>query len=166
LWGKVFIKKEAADMHQEMSKITVISVILGVWLLSACAPIPSMPEPGNIEAGVYFPQLAPMDEMPLALMYGQLVNEDGCLRVVANEGGESYLVLWPAGAEVIADGETIAIQDASGEILAKVDQQIGLVGGEYKQQDWVAGLLQPGSGLPEGCPGPYWLTGEITEPEE
>jgi hypothetical protein len=60
---------------------------------------------------------------------------------------------------------SIAIQDASGEIVARLDQQIGLVGGEYKQQEWVAGLLQPGRGLPDDCPGPYWLTGEFIEPE-
>jgi hypothetical protein len=164
-FGYGFYKKETVDMHQMISKFTVVMVILGVWLLAACAPSLSPSEPVKTAAGVYFPQLAPMDEMPLALMYGQLVSDDGCLRVVANEGGESYLVLWPAGAEVIVDGDTIAIQDGSGEILARVDQQIGLVGGEYKQQDWVAGLLQPGRGLPEGCPGPYWLTGEIIEPE-
>jgi hypothetical protein len=165
LWGKVFIKKEELDMHQMISKFTVIMVILGIWLLTACAPIPSALEPENSEAGVYFPQLAPLDEMPLALMYGKLVNEGGCLRVVANEGGDSYLVLWPAGAEVIVDGDTISIQDASGEIVARVDQPIGLVGGEYTQQDWVAGMLQPGRGLPDDCPGPYWLAGEIIEPE-
>ncbi|MBW6465751.1 MAG: hypothetical protein K0B06_04540 [Brevefilum sp.] len=148
-----------------LNKLTFILTILGVWFLAACAPSLSPAEPVITEAGVYFPQLAPMDEMPLALMYGPLVNDDGCLRVVANEGGESYLVLWPAGAEVIVNGGSIAIQDASGEIVARVDQQIGLVGGEYKQQGWVAGLLQPGRGLPEGCPGPYWLTGEFIEPE-
>ena len=152
-------------MDQIYSKATVMMVILGIWLLTACAPIPSAVEPEKTEAGVYFPQLAPMEEMPLALMYGQLVNENGCLRVVAKEGGESYLVLWPAGAVVIAYGDTIAIQDASGEILAKVDQQIELVGGEYKQQDWVEELLQPGRGLPDECPGPYWLAGEVVEPE-
>jgi hypothetical protein len=161
----VFIKKETILMHQSISKFAVIMVILAVWFLAACAPSSSPSEPVKSEAGVYFPQLAPMDEMPLALMYGQLVNDDGCLRVVANEGGVSYLVLWPAGSDVIVDGDTIAIQDASGQVVARVGQQIGLVGGEYKQQEWVAGLLQPGRGLPEGCPGPYWLTGEFIEPE-
>jgi hypothetical protein len=153
------------DMYQMIRNITFVMTILVIDLLAACTPSPSAPEPAKTETGVYFPQLAPMDEMPLALMYGQLVNVDGCLRVVANEGGESYLVLWPAGAEVIVDGDTIGIQDASGEIVARVDQQIGLVGGEYKQQDWVEEFLQLGRGLPNDCPGPYWLTGEIIEPE-
>jgi hypothetical protein len=152
-------------MHQISRYLLLILTILGIGFLSACASNPSALEPENSEAGVYFPQLAPLDEMPLALMYGQLVNEGGCLRVVANEGGESYLVLWPAGAEVIVDGDTISIQDASGEIVARVDQPIGLVGGEYTQQDWVAGMLQPGRGLPDDCPGPYWFTGEMIEPE-
>ena len=152
-------------MHQIMRYLSLILTILGVCFLAACVSNPSASEPGDIEAGVFFPQLEPSDEMPLALMFGQLVNEGGCLRVVANEGGESYLVLWTAGAAAIVDGDTIAIQDASGEILARVDQQIGLVGGEYKQRDWVAGMLQPGRGLPDDCPGPYWLAGEIIEPE-
>jgi hypothetical protein len=152
-------------MYKMKMQITFVVILIGLWLLAACAPAPSEQEPSKTDAGVYFPQLALMEEIPLALMYGQLVNADGCLRVVANEGGESYLVLWPAGAEVVVDGDTIAIQDAFGEIAARVDQQIGLVGGEYAQRDWVEGLLQPGSGLPDDCPGPYWLTGEIIEPE-
>jgi hypothetical protein len=152
-------------MYKMKMQITFVVILIGLRLLAACAPVPSEQEPSKTDAGVYFPQLAPMEEVPLALMYGQLVNDVGCLRVVANEGGETYLVLWPAEAEVIVDGDTIAIQDANDEIVARVDQQIGLVGGEYTQRDWVAELLQPGRGLPDDCPGPYWLTGEIIEPE-
>lgn len=149
-------------MYKMKIKMTFVVILIGLWFLAACAPVPSA---GRTEAGVYFPQLAPMEEIPLALMYGQLINEAGCLRVVANEGGESYLVLWPAEVNVIAAGEGLVIQNADGEIVARVDQQIGLVGGEYAQRDWVEGLLQPARGLPDDCPGPYWLTGEIIEPE-
>lgn len=152
-------------MEKKIGKSCFILIIIGLLFLGACAPAPSAHEPSKTDAGVYLPQLAPMEEMPLALMYGQLVNEDGCLRLVANEGEESYLILWPAEVNVIATGGMLVIQDADGEVVARVDQQIGLVGGEYTQRDWVEGLLQPGSGLPEDCPGPYWLTGEIIEPE-
>ena len=69
------------------------------------------------------------------------------------------------GTALIANGDTITVQDGSGEIVARVDQQIGLVGGEYKQRDWVVEFLQPGQDLPDACLGPYWLTGEIIEPE-
>jgi len=152
-------------MYKMKKQMTFVVILIGLWLLAGCVPAPSAQEPSKTEAGVYFPQLAPMEEMPVALMYGQLVNDVGCLRVVANEGGESYLVLWPAEVNVIAASDALVIQDVNGEIVARVDQQIGLVGGEYKQQDWVAGLLEPGHGLPNDCPGPYWLAGEIIDPE-
>ncbi len=83
-------------MHKKKTQVFVIC-ILSIWMLGACTPTPPAQNTQENEAGVYFPQLQPMEEMPLALMYGQLVNDEGCLRVVANEGAESYLVLWPGG---------------------------------------------------------------------
>lgn len=152
-------------MQKMLVKSNLVMVILGLGLLAACAPTPSPQDVSEMGVPVYFPQLEPMEEMPLALIYGVLINEEGCLRVIASEGSESYLVLWPADVNLVIEGEDISIHDSSGELVARVGQQIGLVGGEYDQREWAAERLQPGHGLPEDCTGPFWLSGEIVEPE-
>lgn len=55
-------------MHQKIGNLSFVLTILALWLLPACAPTPPAQEQGDIEAGVYFSQLEPMDWMPLALI--------------------------------------------------------------------------------------------------
>ena len=104
------------------------------------------------EAGLESPSLT-------AQLFGQLVIENGCLRVVPEDAQESYLVVWPAGYTYKQD-EGIHVVDPAGEVVLSVGDEVRLSGGELREGiDQIDAVIEPR--LPnERCPGPYWMTGE------
>ncbi len=89
-----------------------------------------------------------------ALLQGELVLDNGCLRV------HDVLVLWPHGYSWKTEGEGILIIDDKGQIAGWVGEQIKLGGGEVPAYFAEEKIGQP---LPDSCPGPYWLAGEVVE---
>jgi hypothetical protein len=145
-----------------------VSTIL-LLALAACSTVSSVtPSPAATptKVSIFFPQLKSPDNergnvAPSALLTGTLVNADGCLRVIADPDGSSYLAIWPDSVTLIFENDSIEIHNLSGELLARVGDRIRLSGGELAASEagWVSTLLQPGQELPEACPGPYWLVG-------
>ena len=119
--------------------------------------------PAAVDAAeLFFPTQQPSGaglESLTAQLFGQLVMEDECLRVISDEGQESYLVVWPAGYTYIQD-EGIHIINSAGEVVLSVGDEVYLSGGELKEGiDQINAMIEPR--LPdERCPGPYWMTGE------
>ncbi|MCU0523095.1 MAG: hypothetical protein MUF84_20710 [Anaerolineae bacterium] len=109
----------------------------------------------DVPAGVAFPRQDPPEGMfaeMMALLIGRLTEEDGCLRVGADEGS-GVLVIWPYDHTVTleADGK-IAIRDGSGTVVARMGDLVRMGGGEsssIQSESVRAGL---GS-----CEGPYWF---------
>ena len=88
----------------------------------------------------------------LALLKGQLVLVNGCLRV------DNYLLVWPHGFSISTDGEVIQIIDNTGKPIVRVGDQVKLGGGE-RPSEFVA---QYSAALPSNrCSGPYWIVGEV-----
>jgi hypothetical protein len=78
------------------------------------------------------------------------------------DGQARYLVIWPHGFEVADVGGTVVVTDPTSAAEVSVDGRITLVGGEQTDRDTVERLV--GRSIPEGCPGPYWLTARLELP--
>lgn len=119
----------------------------------------------NDGSALHFPRQPTTDgEQMQALLEGQLVLENGCLRVVTDEYKESgFLILWPSDAEVrtTVDG-VVEVLDSSGQIAGRVDASISISGGAMENESVMVFWESQIDGLPiEGCPGPYWVAGEL-----
>jgi hypothetical protein len=110
--------------------------------------------------GVFMPQLKQRDAAFMeALLVGNLVVEDGCLRVRSEN--DSYLVIWQADYFPTDNHGTVEILDETGKVVARVDGMIYLGGGEQRAVDDNE-LRHP---IPEACGGPYWRMGEFVPQE-
>jgi hypothetical protein len=104
--------------------------------------------------GVVFPRQHPPEGLRAemeALLIGELLEEDGCLRV--GEAGESHLVIWPYDYTVTAaeDGK-LQVRDGSGNVVARVGDIMRIGGGQVpKAEDATP------TDIPARCGGPYWL---------
>jgi hypothetical protein len=105
--------------------------------------------------GLHFPRQDPPEgvfaEM-MALMIGELVEADGCLRVRGAED-RGLLVIWPYDHTLTVDAEGVAeIRDGIGAVVARVGDTVEMGGGEASS---LSGAFA--AGLPQACTGPYWI---------
>jgi hypothetical protein len=111
---------------------------------------------------VFMPQLKQRDTAFMtALLIGELVVEEGCLRIRDIYTGESRLVIWQADYFLTDNDGVLAILDETGAVAAQVGERVFLGGGEQPALN-EAELRQP---LPDSCNGPYWRMGNFL-PEE
>lgn len=111
---------------------------------------------------VFMPQLKQRDvAFMTALLIGNLVVEDGCLRIRDVYTGESRLIIWQADYYLTVNDGVLAILDETGAVVAQVGGRVYLGGGEQRAVN-ESEMRQP---LPESCGGPYWRMGGFL-PEE
>lgn len=109
---------------------------------------------------VMMPQLRQRDaHSMLALLVGELVVQDGCLRVQADQ--ESMLVIWQADYFLTDNDGMLEMLDETGKVVAQVGETVYLGGGMQRAVDETE-LRQA---IPASCPGPYWRMGRFL-PEE
>lgn len=92
-----------------------------------------------------------------ALLKGELVLENGCIRARTTDGLSDHLLIWPPGFQLSVDGQDVRISNESGVSLT-VGQEIRIGGGELRLAHVQPLVEEP---VPSDCPGPYWLVGEI-----
>lgn len=147
----------------------LVPVPLVFLLLAACQPMGTLSgaiENFNLPDGstLRFPRQPETDEHMAALLEGNLILDKGCLRATTEGYEESgFLVIWPAEAtpRVSSDG-TIEVLDGNGEIVAQVGESISIGGGAMESDDSMRFWDEQIEGLPiGGCPGPYWIAGEM-----
>ena len=109
--------------------------------------------------GPHFLQLREQSMVMEALHVGELVLENGCLRS-RDVGGDSRLLIWPPRFKLTVDGGDIRVSDDSGVSLS-VGEKIGFGGGEVPLAHVQTLVEQP---VPDDCPGPYWVVGEVPIP--
>lgn len=121
-------------------------------------PFPITPAPD-----VFMPQLKQRDiSFMTALLIGELIVEDGCLRIRDVYTGEHTLVIWQADYFLNDNSGRLEILDETGAVVAQVGEMIYMGGGEQRTVD-NAELRQP---VPEQCnSGPFWRMGTFL-PEE
>lgn len=116
------------------------------------------------EPSIFMPQLQVRSAMFMqALLIGELVVQEGCLRVQSGE--DPVLVIWQADYFLNNHDGTIEILDESGKVVAQVGETVYMGGGEVPfTAELESSLREP---IPEGCAKSHyvWLMGEFL-PEE
>jgi hypothetical protein len=136
-------------------------LLVGAVAFAACRDQPAQhpqpePEPMSEFTGVAFPRQRPGEEAAYeALIEGRLSLERGCLRLVSPEG-ESYLVLWPSGAELL-EGPRVSVPGTGLDVGP--GDVVRMSGGEVEMHERTLRRLE--SAPPGGCGGPYWLAGRL-----
>lgn len=106
----------------------------------------------------FFPSLRePLNAYPPASGEGKLILENGCLRLKYSNG-ESSFIIWPYGFSVRVEGNSVQVINDKGQIVTSVGDELKIGGGEISV-DIVEKLT--GQKLPDNCPGPYWLAGDV-----
>ena len=105
--------------------------------------------------GIFLHRQEPEDRSGIdpAVLTGQLVVADDCLRVNA-DNGNSYLIVWPPDYSLDA-APMIRVLNAEEQVVARVGvgvNEVRLAGGEKETL---------GRNLPGRCPGPYWIVEEV-----
>lgn len=104
----------------------------------------------------FFPQAINTPTVYLeALFTGELILDNGCLRVKDTDGN-SVLLIWHPGFSTRMDQGNVQIVDSTGQVAASVGDFVAVGGGFDSNPTWI-GLAEP---LPNDCLGPYWLVGE------
>ena len=125
--------------------------LLGIAVLA----IVTCTEPANPPN---FPQLSGGPVGLEAEAVGELVSENGCLRLrrIDIDDGAGRLLIWNQTADMTADGLGVRITNESGVSSSfSVGEKLRMGGGETRNLDEVQeSLVQP---IPGNCPGPYWV---------
>jgi hypothetical protein len=126
-------------------------------------PFPITPVPD-----VHMVQLQTRDAFHMAaLLIGELVVEEGCLRVRGEseiqEGAisRSHLIIWQADYFLTEDNGRLQILDETGTVVAEVGETAYMGGGNIPAVD----QSRLREAIPPVCTGPYWLMGGFL-PEE
>lgn len=117
----------------------------------------------NLASNLYFPQQAPVSGPRIvmeALLFGQLVERDDCLRVIPDAGTTSYLIVWPPNVRLHVQGDILQVVDDTGAERFQVGQHVRLSGGAIKDAAGVESRQPLRRALPPACSGPYWIVGE------
>ena len=105
---------------------------------------------------VSFPQLINTPTVFMdALVTGQLILTNGCLRV-NDYYGNSILLIWQPGFSTRTEQGTVQVVDGTGQSVASVGDYVEIGGGFDDDPTWM-GLKEP---LPKDCPKPYWVVGD------
>ena len=112
--------------------------------------------------GVAFPR---QDAVPRAMMAAEMIGtltlSGGCLRVESLFGDGSYLPVWPAEFDLKRDGNTIAVVDGAGEVVARTGEEVYMGGGEGSFDSIPECARQQ---LSPACGEPVWVVGEGVRP--
>lgn len=90
-----------------------------------------------------------------ALLVGELILVDGCLRLNDSDGN-SFLLIWPRGFSMRKEKNIIQVVDNTGQLVAQVGDNLEISGGEIPAEYIAEYLAQS---LPGDCSGPYWIVG-------
>jgi hypothetical protein len=96
----------------------------------------------------------------LALLFGELVQIDGCVRVKDRDSDTSYLLVWPPDTAMTIEQDMVRIETGivtgdHKEFVAHFGDQVRLGGGEETNIN-----QELKSTVPAHCTGPYWVMGD------
>ena len=146
----------------------LISLTLVIFLITiSCAnqeatnaPSPSVTDEAvnTPSLGAHFPQKinTPNTYMEM-LIKGELVLDNGCLRV-SDVDGVSIMLIWDSRFSTRTEqGVVQVIDNSTGEVLASVGDFVAVGGGSAGTNPTELDLKES---IPDECPGPYYLVGE------
>jgi len=146
-------------MNQKLKVAMIgIGIIVSILVTGCVENTPQNGDSVNTSSSApFFPvQKDPNLDYMEALLVGELVIEDGCLRV------DDDLLVWPHGFSLSIEGEVIQVIDDTGQPIARVGDKVEVSGGEVGTSELPEGYLSEISAqLPsDRCLGPYWIIGE------
>ena len=146
--------QEANIQLSEHVEVIIVYEPLGDDIPFAVTPDPT----------IQFPQLRTRSATFMeALLVGELVVKDGCLRVSAGYSDRGHLIIWQPDYFLNNNEGVVEILDRNGEAVARVGEEIRMGGGEVAlTENLKRQLREP---LPEQCEGPYWLMGQLVSNE-
>ncbi|MGC9335174.1 MAG: hypothetical protein ACP5JJ_13560 [Anaerolineae bacterium] len=131
-------------------------------LLAACAsttatadlPTPThTPGATSLPAVFFFRQKEEPNVYMQALMEGDLVLVDDCLRV---GGAEGHVPIWPWDFALETDDSDVRVVGTDGRVVAQIGDRLRISGGEAPAMPVVEDAARP---LLDNCPAPYWIVG-------
>lgn len=108
---------------------------------------------------IFFPRTQQRNGLT-ALLIGQLVEVNKCLRVISQDSGTSYLLIWPPDYAVRIGNNEVNIFNAKSQIVARVGNRIQVSGGAFGEGETDTNAPAP-SGKPSNCLGPYWQVNQV-----
>ena len=145
----------------------LLAAALLVPLLAACGAAEDEPgqwasEPPPFPEVVMIRRLQPDRPGDPDRLRGRLVVRDGCLRALA-DGGESWLLLWPAEARLsVAAAHDVSVdgEPGKGQQMIRVGEAVELGGRDLGQEATArigpARAIAASAAVPAACPGPVW----------
>ena len=109
---------------------------------------------------IAFPRQEPVEGERATMgaeLVGDLVLEEGCLRIESLYGNESYIPVWPPEFTVVLENDIPVILDGDGLLVGRVGKEIYMGGGESSESAVPACAQQQ---MPPTCRGKYWIVGE------
>ena len=119
------------------------------------------PSPLPNASSIIFPQSQTQSSAGEALLIGEVVVVDSCLRVDARESSTDYIPIWPNGFSLRDENGIVEVLNEQGQVVARVGEEIQAGGGGIPRDSdmsWILPLAKP---LPELCPGQYWAIGQV-----
>ncbi len=136
-------------------------IFVFIWLMiTACedqgTSVPTITSINHSPPVTYFPQTINTPPAYLeARVTGELILENGCLRV-KDFDGKSVLLIWRPGFSTKTVEGNVQIIDSKNQVTASVGDFVE-VGGGFDAHPELYGLTEP---IPENCLGSFWLVGE------
>lgn len=96
-----------------------------------------------------------------ALLIGEVMVIDNCLRVDVPESSIDYIPIWARDLSLRDENGVVEVLNEQGKVVARVGEKIYADGGGIpadSDMSWIPPLAKP---LPDLCPGQYWAIGEV-----
>lgn len=152
------IRQSARSTVAWQAWLVLIAVSLAV---TACSNKSTTASASDPTPTIFFPKQKAVNGERVtmeALLIGELVVVEGCLRVNSSYSDTSYLLVWPPDFTLSTENDAIQILDGAGQVVARVGEAVRIGGGEVPA--WVA-PAHAERPLPDDCPGPYWIVGDV-----
>ena len=111
---------------------------------------------------IYLPKQPPTAVSMAALLEGELIEVNGCLRASDNDYKDGFLVLWPYDADIRVGEDKIEVLNSAGLVVARAGERLRLGGGAMESSASMGRYDELIPGLSQAnCPGPYWVAGNV-----
>jgi len=137
----------------------LLSSTLAPTIAPSITPTPVPTLPPTVPPNISFPRQTPPEgerDVMEALLFGNLVEFDGCVRVEAADIGAYHLPVWPPSFYITLEDGVIQVHDGSGDVVARVGDWVRMGGGETKITFLDTDVRAQ---IPDRCAGPYWIVG-------